>query len=204
MGMKQNNNKAGKYFTRKTKCLEQKCRLFGSNSAIDKKKFMINHEKLSTNTIPKVDFGDLFDLSNIWIWVKFKNIPVDADRENFEEAIKAYYIVGILGGYNSLNLQMFFTEEIKHNYPYDETKKLPNPMPAYLHELGKIEYSGAWGRFKIDMGTTDELAFDILINILIGFSLNLTQLENIVIGGDNYIWRKPLKPSRKEQMWNKL
>jgi len=38
------------------------------------------------------------------------------------------------------------------------------------------EFKGSWARFHIDLGTADELAFDILINMLVGFSFEVRPL----------------------------
>jgi hypothetical protein len=35
------------------------------------------------------------------------------------------------------------------------------------------EFKGSWARFHVDLGTADELAFDVLINMLVGFSFEV-------------------------------
>jgi hypothetical protein len=44
------------------------------------------------------------------------------------------------------------------------------------------------------MGTSDELALDILINTLIGFSRDLAGLRRVVVGGVNSDWPVPSLP----------
>jgi hypothetical protein len=38
------------------------------------------------------------------------------------------------------------------------------------------EFKGSWARFHVDLGTADELAFDVLINMLVGFSFEVFRL----------------------------
>jgi hypothetical protein len=56
----------------------------------------------------KISFRKVENLGNLWVWVGFEEYPTTQDRENFCDAINAFYITGKLGGFNSLNLQVFF------------------------------------------------------------------------------------------------
>merc|ERR1712113_565148 len=58
---------------------------------------------------PTVIFQKIEDCCDIWVWVEFKDYVTDRDKESFENALNAYFIIGRLGGFNSLNLQTFFT-----------------------------------------------------------------------------------------------
>merc|ERR1712224_719476 len=113
--------------------------------------------------------------------VEFKDFPGDSVREDFEEAIKAFFITGRLGGFNSLNLQVFFSGEAELTFFHYSNNDAKDKMPACFHELGNIEFNGRWARFFVDMGTTDELSSDILINMLIGFSKDIFTLSQIII-----------------------
>ena len=35
-----------------------------------------------------------------------------------------------------------------------------------MHNLGQLEYQNEWGRCWVDLGTSDALAIDVLINTL--------------------------------------
>jgi hypothetical protein len=43
-----------------------------------------------------------------------------------------------------------------------------------------VEFKGSWGRFHIDLGTADELAFDVLLNTLVGFSHEVRACVTVV------------------------
>jgi len=64
---------------------------------------------------------------------------VEIDKENFEDAIKAFFIIGKLGGFNSLNLQAFFAGEIELSYFNYKNDEVNRKMPSCFHELGFIE-----------------------------------------------------------------
>lgn len=41
------------------------------------------------------------------------------------------------------------------------------------------------------MGTCDELALDVLLNLLVGYSRDLCGIDHIFVGGENEEWRVP-------------
>jgi hypothetical protein len=43
---------------------------------------------------------------------------------------------------------------------------------------------------RIDIGTSDEMAIDILLNVLIGFSTDISGIKTIYVGGENEDWPK--------------
>lgn len=43
------------------------------------------------------------------------------------------------------------------------------------------------------MGTCDELALDVLINLMVGYSRDLCGIDRINIGGENEEWRLPVE-----------
>lgn len=77
-------------------------------------------------------------------------------------------------------------------------------VSACFHELGNIEFRDSWARFSLDMGTTDELSLDILINLLIGFSKEFTTFTEIILGGENLDWPRSTHKSRLEQLWDRI
>ncbi len=46
---------------------------------------------------------------------------------------------------------------------------MDDSMGSFLHDVGEAEHRGAWARVRVDMGTCDELALDVLINMFMGF-----------------------------------
>merc|ERR1712118_539231 len=119
-------------------------------------------------------------------------------------AIKAFFIVGKLGGYNSLNLQTFFAGDADPSFfQYNDTEA-EQKIPACFHELGNIEFKGRWARFFLDIGTADELSIDVLINLLVGLSSDVIPIAQIILGGENDDWRCPYRETRMEQMWSQV
>ncbi|KXZ52510.1 hypothetical protein GPECTOR_9g554 [Gonium pectorale] len=64
-------------------------------------------------------------------------------------------------------------------------------MASYVHEIGEVEYQDNWARVWVDMGTADELALDVLINMLVGYSAQMAGLRSITLGGENEDWPVP-------------
>jgi hypothetical protein len=54
--------------------------------------------------------------------------------------------------------------------------------------MGEIEYLGVWGRCWFDLGTSDLIAIDILINALNQLSKEFVQINKLIIGGENEDW----------------
>ena len=61
-------------------------------------------------------------------------------------------------------------------------------MPALMHNMGEIEYQGAWARCWMDLGTSDGFAIDVLINTLRQIDSDVVQIEELLIGGANEDW----------------
>ncbi len=57
-----------------------------------------------------------------------------------------------------------------------------------MHNLGQLEYQNEWARCWVDMGTSDAIALDVLINALTQVNSDLVKLEKLVIGGVNEDW----------------
>ena len=61
-------------------------------------------------------------------------------------------------------------------------------MPALMHNMGQMEYQRDWARCWVDLGTTDGVAIDMLINALRQLDTDVVQIEELVIGGVNDDW----------------
>ena len=111
------------------------------------------------------------DPFNLWLWLR---LPADAraeQRELLEEVLKAWYIMGRLGGFSSQNAQVAeraaATGAVSH-MPYAPDAR--DDSAACFHAMGDCEYRAPWLRCWFDLGTSDELALDVLINAVSGFS----------------------------------
>ena len=61
-------------------------------------------------------------------------------------------------------------------------------MPALMHNIGEFEYQREWARCWVDLGTTDAMALDILINALGQVDDSVVQLNQVCVGGVNADW----------------
>jgi hypothetical protein len=61
-------------------------------------------------------------------------------------------------------------------------------LPALMHSMGAMEYQGTWGRCWLDLGTSDAIALDVLINTLRQIDRDVVELCELVIGGLNEDW----------------
>jgi hypothetical protein len=77
---------------------------------------LTNKYDFADDTFINIMFRKIDDTSNLWIWVEFKDYLLEIDKENFEDVITAFFIVGKLGAFNSLNLQTFFAGEIELSF----------------------------------------------------------------------------------------
>jgi Protein of unknown function (DUF3531) len=73
---------------------------------------------------------------------------------------------------------------------------------ALMHNMGEFEYEGDWGRCWFDMGTSDAIALDILINALTQLSQEYVTIEQLYIGGENEDWPVEDSDSRSYSMYD--
>ena len=58
-----------------------------------------------SDDLPSVVFRQV-DPFRLWVWVEFNQLPSAKDREMLESVVKAWFMLGKLGGYNSGNMQV--------------------------------------------------------------------------------------------------
>jgi hypothetical protein len=128
-----------------------------------------------------------FDPFNVWIWIEFDNVPSEMEKQYVEEVLDSWFFLGKLGGFNAENLQV---QDIGLDISYmDYDRDLAgNSMMALMHNMGEVEYEGTWGRCWFDLGTSDAIALDILINVFQQFSKDYVNLQQLIIGGENEDW----------------
>ena len=128
-----------------------------------------------------------FDPFNCWIWLRFSHPPGQGERGYVETAFDSWFFLGKLGGFNAENLQVHEqgAEVSWMAYDGDEAERA---MPALMHNMGEMEYQGAWARCWLDLGTSDAVALDVLINTLRQLSADVVEVEELVIGGLNEDW----------------
>ena len=156
----------------------------------EQKKAKIYQER-SGSTVPTlVRFREVNPFS-CWIWVESHNAIAEMEKPLFEEVFKAWFVLGKLGGFNSYNMQagenfdsvsfMDYSMEQAHEFSTDTSSHV-------FHEMSEVEYKAEWARVWVDLGTADEMAFDVLINSLIQFSREYFGLKQVIVGGVNEDW----------------
>ena len=134
----------------------------------------------------EVKFREI-DPFNCWIWLDFANPPSDAEKSYVEGLFDSWYVIGRLGGFNAENLQAHEEGNELSWFNYDNNHS-ENCLPSLMHNLGQIEYNGTWGRCWLDLGTSDPLAIDVLINTFKQINSDVVELKALFIGGVNDEW----------------
>ncbi len=128
-----------------------------------------------------------FDHFNCWIWLNFAHAPTDAEKSYIEGLFDSWYVIGRLGGFNAENLQAH-QESNELSWLHYDNEQADNCMPALMHSLGQMEYNGSWARCWLDLGTSDSIAIDILVNTLKQIDSDIVELKSLFVGGVNNDW----------------
>lgn len=110
-----------------------------------------------------------------------------AEKQYVEEVFRSWFFLGKLGGFNAENIQIQETGLDLNYLQYDEDYADQSFM-ALMHNMGEFEYQGQWGRCWFDLGTSDAIALDVLVNALRQFSKDYVEIEVLCIGGQNNGW----------------
>ena len=131
-----------------------------------------------------------FNPFDVWIWLEFSTVPSMAEKNYIEELFDSWFLLGKLGGFNAENLQV---QEVGIEISYMEYSQdmASQSMMSVMHNMGDVEYEGLWGRCWFDLGTSDALAIDILVNSFQQLSKDLVKIEKLIIGGQNEDWPVP-------------
>ncbi|HEY9649699.1 MAG TPA: DUF3531 family protein, partial [Coleofasciculaceae cyanobacterium] len=142
--------------------------------------------------IMQVQFRE-FNPFDLWIWIEFSMVPSPMEKEYVEEAFNSWFFLGKLGGFDAENLQVqevgFDLSHIDYDHDAAETS-----LMAVMHNKSEFEYEGSWGRCWFDLGTSDAIALDVLINSLRQLSKEYVTIERLIFGGENQDW--PVDASR--------
>jgi Protein of unknown function (DUF3531) len=124
---------------------------------------------------------------DVWIWLKFSTVPSQREKDYIEELFNSWFYLGKLGAFNAENLQVQDTGlEISYmNYNQDGYE---NSLKALMHNMGELEYEGEWARCWFDLGTSDAIAIDILVNAITQINEEYLVIEELYIGGENADW----------------
>ncbi len=128
-----------------------------------------------------------FNPFDVWIWLKFSTIPSQQEKQYVEEVFNSWFYLGKLGAFNAENLQVQDTGFDISYMNYDQ-EGYDKSLLALMHNIGEFEYEGEWMRCWFDLGTSDAIALDILINALTQLNEEYVTIEELYIGGENSDW----------------
>lgn len=137
----------------------------------------------------KVEFREV-DFFDLWIWLEFATVPSQMEQQYVEEVFSSWFLLGKLGGFNAENLQVQDTG-LDISYMEYNQDLADDSFMALMHNTSELEYQGLWARCWFDLGTSDALALDVLINALEQLSKDYVTIERLIIGGENPDWRIP-------------
>jgi hypothetical protein len=135
-----------------------------------------------------------FNPFDLWIWLEFPTVPSRMEQQYIEELFDSWFYLGKLGGFNAENLPIQ-DAGIEISYMDYDHSQLENALMSPMHNMGDIEYLGVWGRCWFDLGTSDLIAIDVLINSIYQLSKEFVQINKIIVGGQNEDW--PINESSK-------
>jgi hypothetical protein len=135
----------------------------------------------------KVQFRE-FNPFDLWIWVEFTTVPSASEQQYLEELFNSWFYLGKLGAFNAENLQVQ-DMGVEISYMDYDTEAAEQAMMAPMHNMAEFQYQGTWGRCWFDLGTSDLMAIDILINSLTQLSKEYLQIKRLIIGGENEDWQ---------------
>lgn len=142
-----------------------------------------------------------FNPFDLWIWVEFSLVPADLEKRYVQEVFSSWFFLGKLGAFNAENLQVQDEGLDISHMNYDE-RRADDTLMALMHNMGEFEYQGTWGRCWFDLGTSDAIALDILINALKQLSQEYVTIESLRIGGENEDWSIEDSESRPSFMYD--
>jgi hypothetical protein len=135
-----------------------------------------------------------FNPFDLWIWLEFETVPSLMEQQYIEELFNSWFYIGKLGGFNAENLQVQETGVEISYLEYDDNQSSENLM-SLMHNMGSFEFLGTWGRCWFDLGTSDLIAIDILINALNQMNKEFVVVKQLIFGGENEDWAVEEKSS---------
>lgn len=129
------------------------------------------------------------DFFNLWIWLELENVPSTLEEQYIEEIFNSWFFLGKLGGFNAESLQVQDSGLDISYMSYDS--ETDDSLMAVMHNMSEVQFQGTWARCWFDLGTTDALALDVLLNTLKQFSKDYIAIHRVFIGGENEDWPIP-------------
>ena len=124
---------------------------------------------------------------DLWMWLEFSTVASNSEKQYVEEVFNSWFYIGKLGGFNAENIQVQ-EEGLDISYMNYDEKRAENSLMALMHNMSDFEYEGKWARCWFDLGTSDAIALDTLINSLRQLGQEYVNIECLYIGGENEDW----------------
>ncbi|GMH03370.1 hypothetical protein Nepgr_005209 [Nepenthes gracilis] len=155
-----------------------------------KKRNKILHMKTGSAIPMKVTFNK-FGFSNSYIWFEFYNAPLEKNVHLICDTIRSWHILGRLGGCNSMNMQL--SQSPLDKRPSYDAIQGANVEPTTFYNIGDLEIQDNLARIWVDIGTSEPLLLDVLINALTQISSDYVGIKQVVFGGSEFEnWRESL------------
>lgn len=155
-----------------------------------KKRDKILQAKTGSASPMKVTFNK-FEFSNSYIWFEFYNPPLEKDVSLICDVIRSWHIIGRLGGCNSLNMQLS-QSPVDKRLSYDAIQGA-NVDPTTFYNIGDLEIQDNLARIWVDIGTSESLLLDVLLNALTQISSDFVGIKQVVFGGAEFEdWKESL------------
>ena len=134
----------------------------------------------------QVEFRE-FNPFSLWMWLEFSTVPSEMERQYIEETFDSWFFLGKLGGFNAENLQV---QDVGLEISYMEYnhESADRSLMALMHNMTEFEYEGTLARCWFDLGTSDAIALDVLLNALEQLSREYVSIERLIIGGRHEAW----------------
>lgn len=121
--------------------------------------------------------------TDLWLWFVFEEVPAERQRLYLEQVLDAWYSLGLLGGFNASRLPLHESaEDLSLSYASYELDE-EAVMPSLMHNMGDLEFEGRTARCWFDLGTSDALSLNVLINALQTLNQEYLPIEKFVVGG---------------------
>ncbi|CAH1419761.1 unnamed protein product [Lactuca virosa] len=148
-----------------------------------KKRDKILQRKTGSATPMRVTFNK-FDFNNSYIWIEFYHAPMEKDIRMICDTIRSWHIVGRLGGCNSMNMQL--SQSITDKRPSYDDILGANIEPTTFYNISDLEIQDNVARIWVDIGTSEPLLLDILINAMTQISSDHVGIKQMVFGGSEF------------------
>jgi hypothetical protein len=121
------------------------------------------------------------DWFSLPIKIELVEYPTEPERQIIEELFSSWFLLGKLGAFNAENTQVQDTGVDINFLDYDLNSS--GELMAVMHNMGEVTYEGKSASCWFDLGTSDAICLDMLINSLKQLHQDYIQIERVVIGG---------------------